>query len=126
MDTAMTIKQVLILRTDLKLDTQSVNLRPASPLAAHLPSYFEQYEWVLNLKQERNYACVSDESTLLAKFLEASDQGIPCALFKDKGITRRGAVETCTLLVIGPAEAASVDAITGELPVLCVEDDFSV
>lgn len=122
----MAIKQVLILRTDLNRDAQSVDPRPASPMAAHLPSFFGQCEWVLDRNQERIFVGVPDEATLLEKFSEASELGIRCTLIKDMGKTRSGQLETCTVLILGPADTALVDALTGELPLLGVGEGVSV
>jgi PTH2 family peptidyl-tRNA hydrolase len=61
---------------------------------------------------------VDSESALDAIVAKASAAGVPCALVVDAGATEFHGVPTKTCCAVGPAWAADVDAITGELPLL--------
>ena len=64
--------------------------------------------------------CVSvdSEAALDELHRRATEAGLPCALIVDAGHTEFKGVPTKTCLAVGPAWAADVDAITGELPLL--------
>jgi peptidyl-tRNA hydrolase, PTH2 family len=61
---------------------------------------------------------VNSEEELITVYEKAQDQGLPCALIKDSGITEFGGVPTYTCCAIGPARAELIDVITGDLPLL--------
>jgi PTH2 family peptidyl-tRNA hydrolase len=64
--------------------------------------------------------CVSvdSEAALDAVVARARAAGVPCALIVDAGHTEFHGVPTKTCCAVGPAWADTVDAITGELPLL--------
>lgn len=61
---------------------------------------------------------VADEAELLAIFAQVQARGLPVALITDAGLTEFQGVPTRTALAIGPADAATIDFITGHLSLL--------
>lgn len=133
----MAVKQVLILRTDLNMrqgqlvglgteegqlsliqDARKADLQSESCVELHIPRYFSDIEWIFEHNVTMIVVGVNSEANLLAKFEQARESGIRCALVKDKGKTRIGEVETCTAVAIGPAEIELLEAITGDLQLL--------
>jgi|SaaInlV_120m_DNA_4_1040238.scaffolds.fasta_scaffold30712_2 peptidyl-tRNA hydrolase, PTH2 family len=61
---------------------------------------------------------VGSEEELMALFNKATLAGLPCALVEDVGKTVFKGVKTRTAIAIGPAEAESINPITGHLKLL--------
>jgi PTH2 family peptidyl-tRNA hydrolase len=61
---------------------------------------------------------VKTEDEILDIVAKAKAAGLPCALIEDSGLTEFGGVKTVTCCAIGPAAAADIDLITGQLPLL--------
>ncbi|MBK7398941.1 MAG: peptidyl-tRNA hydrolase [Myxococcales bacterium] len=55
------------------------------------------------------------EAELVEVFTRARAAGLPAHLIRDAGRTEFGGVPTLTCCAIGPADAAAIDAITGNL-----------
>ena len=51
-------------------------------------------------------------------YLQAKQDGIPCALIEDEGLTEFNGVKTKTCIAIGPWYADEIDQITGHLKLL--------
>lgn len=58
---------------------------------------------------------VESEAELVEVFTRARAAGLPAHLIRDAGRTEFGGVPTLTCCAIGPADAAAIDAITGNL-----------
>ena len=134
----MTIKQVIVMRTDLGmrrgkqisqgahasmkvfLDRGQV-LFDTSPDDPANPHYLEvtlteaMREWVEGTFTK---ICVQvkSEDALLDIVAQAEAAGLPVALIKDAGKTEFGGVPTHTCCAIGPADADAINLITGSLP----------
>ncbi len=126
----MTAKQVIVMRKDL-------NMRKGKMIAqgAHASlkvlldrGALSERDFALALDEPTRAwlggrftkVCVSvdSEAALDAIVATASAAGVPCALVVDSGATEFHGVPTKTCCAVGPAWAADVDAITGELPLL--------
>ena len=111
----MELKQVIIVRQDLKL--------PKGKMAAQVAhAAVESYS-----KADKNIAAkwkgegqkkivlkIADEKSLRKLLIEAQNAGLPHALITDAGRTCI-APGTTTCLGIGPAESDDIDQVTGEL-----------
>ena len=74
-------------------------------------------EWV-NGKFTKICVRATSEEQLVALYQQAVDAGLPCALIEDAGATEFHGVPTKTCIAIGPADAAEIDRITGDLKLL--------
>jgi len=77
----------------------------------------EMKEWKDNIFTK---ICVSvdSEQELKEIYESASEQNIPCAIIEDCGLTEFNGVPTLTCCAIGPADAETIDNITGNLKLL--------
>ena len=114
----MEYKQVIVLRTDLKM---SIGKAAAQASHASLSSYKKAGK-LLQDKWEREGAKkvvlkANSESELTDLFEKAKRRGLPCALIKDAGHTELEP-GTITALGIGPEKSELIDKVTGNLPLL--------
>jgi PTH2 family peptidyl-tRNA hydrolase len=110
------MKQVIILRKDLKLPAGK-----AAAQAAHasVEAVFKAKESIIKSWRKEGMAKivlkVKDEGELLLYFQSAKDAGLPVSLITDAGRTII-APGTKTAVAIGPAEDEDIDVITSSLP----------
>lgn len=128
-----TIKQVIVIRKDLKMRKGKMVAQGAHASMAvffdragfkHPESEVmvvevtpEMKAWALGLFTK---ICVGvdSEEELIQIWKEARNMDIPCSLIKDAGLTEFGGVPTYTAVAIGPDEADLIDTITGHLKLL--------
>ena len=72
-------------------------------------------DWVTGMFKKITLS-VDNDAELEALYSRAVAAGLPCAIIKDSGLTEYNGVPTLTAVGIGPADSASIDAITGNLP----------
>ena len=111
-------KQVIVVRTDLKLGKGKLAAQVAH---ASMGSFLrtpekDQKKW-LEGTQKKIVLKVKDEETLLHIYEKTKRMGIPSTLVQDAGLTQIPP-GTKTAVGIGPAEEEQIDKITGELPLL--------
>jgi len=117
----MAVKQVIIVRSDLKIGKGKLSAHVAH---ASLDGYkrAEVYderavrEWEES-GQKKVVVKAKDERELIEIYEMAKQAGIPCALIHDAGLTQI-APGTLTALAIGPADEAEVNKLTGHLKLL--------
>ncbi len=115
------IKQVIILRSDLKMSKGKLVAQGAH---ASLISYFktEKYnpdiaaEW-LKTGEKKIILKLNDEESLVKLFIAFEFKKIPCALITDAGLTEVPP-GTKTALGIGPWKNNEIDFITDRLKLL--------
>lgn len=61
---------------------------------------------------------VDSEEELMELYSKAQDEGLPCSLVEDNGLTEFNGVKTRTAIAIGPAYPSQVQHLTGELRML--------
>ncbi len=124
----MAIKQIIVIRKDLKMRrgkeiTQGAHasmgfltsqLRPAQNKITVLLTVEEQ-EW-LATGTTKITVQVSSEEELLALQKLAHGKGVKTYLVQDAGRTEFDGVPTYTALAIGPAKEEDLDPITKQLP----------
>lgn len=114
----MTLKQVIVVRTDLgmgrgKMVAQGCH---ASLDAYRKASDSSRRAWQAS-GMEKVALKVSSEKELVAVFEKARRAKLPCSLIRDAGHTQI-APGTITSCAIGPADEGKIDAITGKLKLL--------
>jgi PTH2 family peptidyl-tRNA hydrolase len=112
------MKQVILIRTDLKMNkgktaSQSAHASIAAFLKADLKS---QKKW-LDEGMKKVVLKVSDEKELKEFHKLAKREKLPCEIITDAGMTQIKS-GTLTALGIGPVEDRKVDKITGKLKLL--------
>ncbi len=124
----MSVKQAIIIRRDLKMRRGKEIAQGAHAAVAALlddaqpgpngtlvvPLWPDAWTW-LREGCTKITLQVPDEAQLLAIRDRAEAAGIPHALIQDAGRTEFGGVPTFTALAIGPASAAVLGPITGDL-----------
>jgi peptidyl-tRNA hydrolase, PTH2 family len=130
-------KQVLVLRKDLnmrkgKMAAQAshasmgsalpreqaiIETQPNGKVRLSWEIDAEQLPWFLDLSK-KVVVGANNEAQILDIFRQAQQQGLPCVLIRDRGLTEFGGVPTLTGVGIGPAPADKIDPITGNLPLL--------
>jgi PTH2 family peptidyl-tRNA hydrolase len=118
---AFLYKQVIILRTDLKMSKGKMAAQ-AGHAAVSAAEYARKNrgEWWNPWMREgqcKIIVKVASEKELLELERKARNEGLPAALIVDRGLTELPP-ETTTCLGIGPAPAEKVDVVTGNLPLL--------
>lgn len=118
----MTIKQVIVIRKDLKMrrgkeiaqggHASNQILVEVGFLGRH-PSK-QLVEW-LNTGTAKIAVSVDSEDELMAIYSAASEAGLFVHLVTDSGKTEFNGVPTKTCLAIGPDESEKIDQITGHL-----------
>ena len=132
----MTLKQVLIVRKDLKMRKGKIAAQCAhASMQVFLnralePQGLNEYDWMMEvilttdmkdwLEGLHTKICVSvdSEEELLDKYKAAQKAGLPAALITDAGLTEFGGVPTKTVAAIGPADETQINEITGDLSLL--------
>ena len=118
---AFSYKQVIVLRTDLKMSKGKMAAQ-----AAHAAVSAAEYarnnrpEWWnpwIREGQCKIAVKVASEEELLEFERIARNEGLPVALIIDRGLTELPP-DTTTCLGIGPAPADKVNVVTGNLPLL--------
>ncbi len=114
-------KMVIVVRTDLKLSTGKTAVQVAHGAVSAALSCKKQHpvrfrKWYAE-GQKKVVVKVKTLRDLYELKAQAEHAGLTTALISDAGLTE---VEpgTVTCLAIGPASNESMDAITGELPLL--------
>lgn len=114
-------KQVLVIRTDLKMSRGKIGVQAAHAAVSaaeearrHHPSWWRKW---FNEGQKKVAVKVGSKEALLAVREKAMKLGLPCVAIRDRGLTeiKPG---TLTALGIGPAPDADVDKAAGDLPLL--------
>lgn len=114
----VSLKQVILLRQDLKLPTGK-----AAAQAAHasVDAVLKSDKKIVNAWREQGMAKivlkVKDEKELLHYFQQAKEEGLVVSLITDAGRTVI-APGTKTCAAIGPDEEKRIDALTGKLALL--------
>lgn len=108
-------KQVIIIRRDLGM---SVGKIAAQACHASIGSYKKVKEskihrWNLN-GQRKVVLAVDTEKEIVKLHKRTIEEGVPCFLVEDAGLTELEP-GTITALGLGPAEEEKLDAITGHL-----------
>ena len=112
------IKQVIVVRTDIKLGKGKLAAQVAH---ASVESFLrtpekDQKKW-LSENQKKVVLKVKNEEALIEVFDKAKRAGLPSTLIQDAGLTQIPP-GTKTAVGIGPAEEEKVDRITGNLSLL--------
>ena len=135
----MNVKQVIVVRKDLKMRrgkeiAQSCHasiafltrqIQGSAPCKPEKPRSDGSNLFVVNVSLEgqawidSNFAkiCVrvNSEEELLDIHKKAQDLGLEVHLVQDSGLTEFGGVPTFTCLAIGPNKSDEIDEVTGEL-----------
>lgn len=137
----MTLKQVIVMRTDLnmrkgKMVAQGAHASMKVLLDAASTTYAEEglggggYPISLDIPLDANFrpwlegaftkVCLKAESEqeLDELYLAAKNSGLPCSLIIDNGLTEFNGIKTKTCIAIGPAQSDEIDKITGHLKLL--------
>jgi len=112
------MKQVIILRTDLKMGKgKLVSQGSHASLAAFLKAGRDEREEWLAEGMKKIVVKVQSEKELENAFRTAKREKLPAAMINDAGLTQLEP-GTTTAVGIGPAEDSKVDKITGKLKLL--------
>lgn len=121
---ASNLKQVLVIRKDLKVRKGKMIAQGAhASLMAYLSALGNRanmmmvYEWLQTHKQTKICVGVESEEELLAIHAKAQAAGLPASLVLDAAHTEFD-IPTYTAVGIGPADSEQIDKITGELKLL--------
>lgn len=109
----MNFKQVIVVRKDLKLTKGKLaaQVAHAAVLASGKSKFKEEWE---KEGQKKIVVWCEGLKELLFLYKEAENEGLPCSLVADAGLTQlESGTKTC--LGIGPAEESKIDKITGNL-----------
>ncbi|MEW5896769.1 MAG: peptidyl-tRNA hydrolase Pth2 [Nanoarchaeota archaeon] len=114
----MAYKQVILVRTDLKLPKGKLAAQCAhASVDAVLKSSSDAIKSWKKEGMAKIVVKVKDEKELLKYFQQAKDDGLTAALITDAGRTVV-APGTKTCAALGPDKEEKVDKITGKLPLL--------
>jgi PTH2 family peptidyl-tRNA hydrolase len=111
------MKQVIVLRTDLKMRRGKEIAQGAhASMAAILPCMDHPYvkEWLVGKFTKIAVGCDS-EAELHSIAAAAKALGLPCAAIQDSGATEFNGVPTWTAVAVGPGPEALVNEVTGSL-----------
>ena len=129
----MDVKQVIVIRKDLKMRKGKMITQGAH---ASMKVFFdriceskwddeliievteEMKEWAENSLFTKIVVGIDSEADLLKLYIQAQDNDIPCALVTDSGRTEFHGTPTNTCIAIGPAISSKIDKITGDLKLL--------
>lgn len=123
------LKQVILVRKDLNMSPgkTAAQVAHASNRIILAKKRREGKKIILDLspKEEGYYdshmskvvLSVKNERQLLESYQKAKDLGLPCSLIKDAGYTELEG-QNFTTVAIGPADAETIDSITGKFRML--------
>lgn len=112
------LKQVILIRTDLKMDKGKIATQSAhASIASFLKSDKTEREKWLNQGMKKVVLKVSNEKELKRFYQLAKKEKLPSVLITDAGLTqiKPGSI---TALGIGPVEDKKINKITGKLKLL--------
>lgn len=128
------IKQVIVMRKDLKMRTGKIVAQGSHSSIAFLTNRIKKYEKGKSYfgydfseyltKEEKEWIngiftkiCVrvNSEDELIEIDKKAKEAGLECHLITDAGLTEFHGIPTKTCLAIGPDESEKIDKITGHL-----------
>ncbi len=115
------LKQVIVVRTDIKMSKGKIAAQVAH--AAVMASenarrgYPQWWEKWFNGFQKKVVLQVPGEKELLEIYEKARKMNLPTAIVRDKGLTEIPP-NTLTAVAIGPAPSKEIDKITGSLKLL--------
>lgn len=114
------MKQVIIIRTDLKMRKGKMIAQGAhASVMATLKYIWHAYVWMWMFSNfTKIVVSVGSKDELLGMHRRAKKDGLPCALILDMGKTEFHGTATYTAVAIGPAPNADVDRITMDLVLL--------
>ncbi len=113
----MTLKQVIVIRTDLKMGRGKIAAQSAHASVAALEKVTTTtYNAWTATGMKKIVVKVSGKKELLDLFMEAKRK-FPAALIKDAGLTQIKSGEA-TCLAIGPAEEIDLNLLTKHLKLL--------
>ena len=112
----MELKQVIVVRADLKLGKGKMAAQVAhASVSAADKSPFKN-DWIEEGQKKTVLKC-SGEKELLELMKDAAISELPIALIEDAGLTQIPP-ETKTCIGVGPAPEEEVDKVTGKLKLL--------
>ncbi len=112
----MALKQVIVVRTDLKLGKGKLCGQVAHAAVSAAEKSKWRKEWLFESQMKAVLKCTSLEE-LLGIYEKAKRAGMPSELINDAGRTQIPA-GTTTCVGIGPAPEEDIDKITGHLKLL--------
>ena len=125
----MSVKQVLVMRKDLKIRRGKEisqgshgsiawlcnRIRPMLENDKHKPKFSKaELEWLTGSFAKITLQ-VESEKELLEVYQEAKKANLVCELITDAGKTEFGGIPTHTCIAIGPDSSEKIDKITGHL-----------
>lgn len=111
-------KQVLVVRTDLKLGKGKMAAQTAhAAVEAYRKAPEKEKKKWLEENQRKIVLKVGTERELIDIYEKAIRSGLPAVLIRDAGLTQVPP-GTKTAVGIGPADEKKIDIITGELSLL--------
>ena len=135
----MEIKQVIVVRTDLKMTKGKLAAQVAhAPLKLIIeqmskiplfdrydsiiynlitPSSGDIHQWLSSIYKKVVLRCDSEEE-LLRLLHQAQNENILCTLVTDIGLTQFNNIPTNTCIAIGPAKEDKIDSMTKHLKLL--------
>ena len=116
------MKQVILIRKDLKmkagkLASQAAHSAVGASLAAYTRFKGLYSEWE-SQGSKKVVLAVKSEAELLQIHAKGVQQGLPCYVVKDSGLTTFHGIPTLTAVAIGPADNWQLDPIVGHLKLL--------
>lgn len=126
------IKQVIVLRKDLNMRKGKMVAQGAHASMGVVFNYItarkensiglenipdDMMEWI-NGAFTKICLSVDSEGELIALYIKACSEELPCSMIIDKGLTEFNGVPTRTAIAIGPASSEEIDKITGHLKLL--------
>jgi PTH2 family peptidyl-tRNA hydrolase len=118
------MKQVIVIRKDLKMRRGKEIAQGAHASIAFLTNKFRNSEFVVLSKVEKEWifgifkkicVIVNSEEELLEIHRKAEEAGLVSNLIQDSGMTEFHGEPTNTCLAIGPDDEQKIDKITGHL-----------
>lgn len=112
----MELKQVIVVRTDLKLGKGKLAAQVAHAAVSAADKSSFKREWIEEMQKKTVLKC-NTVNELVRIYETARRDGLPVVLIRDAGLTQipEG---TITCIGIGPAPVERIDRITGKLKLL--------
>ncbi len=128
----MDIKQVIVIRKDLKMRRGKEIAQGAHASSQWLINKLQEicdhdgyklyetglhdYEyWWINNGYKKVTLQVQNEQELLNTYIEAKEANLTATLIQDEGLTEFGGIKTYTAIAIGPNDSDEIDKVTGNL-----------